>query len=294
MDTFTKRFETGKLPSRLEVDVEDYATVTVQVIGGTVAATGFGASYEASPISGGKETGPWIPISGQRSNSPTAFDASFGGLGLAVDTPETLFRTFNVAALKRFRVRATALTAGNVLVIVNLSKVPTTFASPAVSTVALSDLVTEDAASTSGGKAMAIAGVRVPATPAAQTSAANDWGNIALTSEGKQIPAGQGAEEFTFQTWGAIPTAEADVRAAQAAGIRQYITDCTMENTSDAWLRGSVKDGAATVLFAFTVPPRSTVTHSFKTPLRGSAATAIRAVGSAAGLNMALTGYIGV
>lgn len=63
------------------------------------------------------------------------------------------------------------------------------------------------------------------------------------------------------------------VIAAQAAGVRTYLTDVTLTNTSAAMIYVEIKDGT-TVKWTFPVPATGGVTHRFATPLRGTAATA--------------------
>lgn len=63
------------------------------------------------------------------------------------------------------------------------------------------------------------------------------------------------------------------VIAAGAAGIKHYITDVTITNTSASNIYVELKDGA-TAKWTFPVPANSGVTHSFSTPLAGTAATA--------------------
>lgn len=63
------------------------------------------------------------------------------------------------------------------------------------------------------------------------------------------------------------------VLAAGAAGIKHYITDVTLTNTSSSNIYVELKDGATTK-WTFPVPANSGVTHSFRTPIGGTAATA--------------------
>lgn len=63
------------------------------------------------------------------------------------------------------------------------------------------------------------------------------------------------------------------VIAAGAAGIKHYITDVTITNTSASNIYVELKDGAS-AKWTFPVPANSGVTHSFSTPLAGTAATA--------------------
>lgn len=63
------------------------------------------------------------------------------------------------------------------------------------------------------------------------------------------------------------------VLAAGAAGVKHYITDVTISNTSSSNIYVELKDNT-TVKWTFPVPANGGVTHSFATPLAGTAATA--------------------
>lgn len=63
------------------------------------------------------------------------------------------------------------------------------------------------------------------------------------------------------------------VLAAGAAGVKHYITDVTITNTSSSNIYVELKDNT-TVKWTFPVPANGGVTHSFRTPLGGTAATA--------------------
>jgi hypothetical protein len=63
------------------------------------------------------------------------------------------------------------------------------------------------------------------------------------------------------------------VLAAGAAGIKHYITDVTITNTSASNIYVELKDGATTK-WTFPVPANSGVVKSFQSPLGGTAATA--------------------
>lgn len=67
--------------------------------------------------------------------------------------------------------------------------------------------------------------------------------------------------------------ASTEVIAAQAAGVRTYVTDVTITNTSASMIYVELKDGT-TVKWTFPVPATGGVTHRFAVPLRGTAATA--------------------
>lgn len=63
------------------------------------------------------------------------------------------------------------------------------------------------------------------------------------------------------------------VLAAGAAGIKHYITDVTITNTSASNIYVELKDNT-TVKWTFPVPANGGVTHTFASPLAGTAATA--------------------
>ena len=61
--------------------------------------------------------------------------------------------------------------------------------------------------------------------------------------------------------------------AAQGSGVRTYLTDVTITNTSSNNIYVEIKDGS-TAKWTFPVPANGGVTHQFKTPLKGTANTA--------------------
>lgn len=63
------------------------------------------------------------------------------------------------------------------------------------------------------------------------------------------------------------------VLAAGAAGVKHYLTDITLANTSASNIYVELKDNTTTK-WVFPVPANGGVTHSFRTPLAGTAATA--------------------
>lgn len=63
------------------------------------------------------------------------------------------------------------------------------------------------------------------------------------------------------------------VLAAGAAGVKHYITDVTLTNTSSSNIYVELKDGT-TAKWTFPVPANGGVTHHFATPIGGTAATA--------------------
>jgi len=67
--------------------------------------------------------------------------------------------------------------------------------------------------------------------------------------------------------------ASTSVIAAQGAGIKTYITDITLTNTSSSNIYVELKDGTS-VKWTFPVPANSGVTKAFLSPLAGTANTA--------------------
>jgi len=61
--------------------------------------------------------------------------------------------------------------------------------------------------------------------------------------------------------------------AAAAAGVKIYLTDVTLTNTSASNIYVEMKDGT-TVKWTFPLPANSGVTHHFRSPIGGTAATA--------------------
>jgi hypothetical protein len=299
MKYFNKRFVSGEIPSRLEIDVEDIATIMVHVVGGDANMTGFAGQFEGSLNSNSKETGGWFPVTGQRSNSQSTVEASVS-VSLNAGVANSFYHIINVTALKRFRVRASALTTGNVDVYVIGSDAPTTFLP--IGTINIGSAGTaasnlgkaEDATHASGDVGVMMLGVRA-GTPSAVTSAAGDYGYVALTNEGKQIPAGQGSEEFQWQQRTIdLGTTDVAMKASAGAGLRNMITDIIIENTGAAACRIIISDGA-TAIFSATVPAGNAFSHSFKTPLKGSVATVVNARGAAATTSAVhLIGYVGI
>ena len=153
----------------------------------------------------------------------------------------------------------------------------------------------EDAVHVSGDMGTFVLGVRAPATPIAPASAAGDYSLVLVDSEGKLITAGTGDSAQTVQA-NVILTAVTDAALLAAAGatLRNYVTDITAENNSDAAVRVIVRDGT-TNLWSATLPARTTVSRSFNTPLRGTVNTAINGQLSVAGsVPVSIGGYKGI
>lgn len=63
------------------------------------------------------------------------------------------------------------------------------------------------------------------------------------------------------------------VIAAQGSGVKTYVTDVTITNTSSSNIFVELKDGS-TAKWTFPVPANGGVTHNFATPIAGTANTA--------------------
>lgn len=155
----------------------------------------------------------------------------------------------------------------------------------------------EDAAAASGDTLVAVGGVRIPTTPVAQTSAAADYGTLAIDQEGKVVVTPYAGMEVS---WQANPltlstTTSTALKAAAAAGVRNYITDIDIANTSATGVRVDILDNV-TIIRSFWVPPTTTVSRYFSMPIRGTAATALNVQLSAAvtDVRVAANGYIGL
>jgi hypothetical protein len=95
---------------------------------------------------------------------------------------------------------------------------------------------------------------------------------------------------------GIINTTDVPVRAAGAAGIRNYVTSATFSNASATVATEVViKDGASTVLWRGFLPANAAnVAVTFPNPLRGTAATAVNVacITTGAAVYANLQGYI--
>ena len=92
-----------------------------------------------------------------------------------------------------------------------------------------------------------------------------------------------------------VNTTDTQVIAAQAAGVRLYITHISIHNshaTTGTWV--NIKDGSTTIFTAW-MDPKSGGVYSFAEPLRGSAATALNAACETSGANVRVNavGHIG-
>lgn len=89
-------------------------------------------------------------------------------------------------------------------------------------------------------------------------------------------------------------TTDLVLAAARGAGIRNYLTDFTVSNTSAAAVVVVVKDGS-TVIWRGSVPPASTLINNLSRPLRTAANTALAAAALTATTSVIVSasGYTG-
>ncbi len=154
----------------------------------------------------------------------------------------------------------------------------------------------EDNPAASGDMGTFVLGVRTPTTAVALTSAAGDYGGFAIDAQGRQITSPFADTVHQWQSTQAITVnTDTSVKASAGAGLRNYITDVTLSNSSAAAVLVQIKDGS-TVIWQAHVPAGGTVTKEFSVPLKGTAATAVNVNVAVATTTMyvSLGGFIGV
>lgn len=153
----------------------------------------------------------------------------------------------------------------------------------------------EDAVHASGDAGVHILGVRASATPTTPASAAGDYASMMVDVEGKTVVTLHAAPEQTKQARvDFTATSDLQLLPSAGAGLRNYITDITVENTGAAAARFLLRDGTTTIWSA-TVPAGSTLTRTFGTALRGTAATVVNGqLGAAGTVTVSVSGFAGV
>lgn len=113
--------------------------------------------------------------------------------------------------------------------------------------------------------------------------ATGDTADLVTTLVGALVQKPYSIPELDWQFAGALTTTTAvPARAAQAAGIRNYVTGVQFSNSGASAVDVIVLDGT-TVIFQATVAAGAFIRACFQTPLRGTAATALNVNLSAAG-----------
>lgn len=277
--------------SFVAVNLADADTLSVQITGTFVATL---------IIQGSIDGVNWINMSSLVNVN--------GGAGLSTITAAGIYQV-DVAGLNYLRVTASAYTSGTAnvamsqtdntgVVAIDGGTVSISGSSSITPGSAAANLgKAEDAVHASGDVGIETLGVRVPATPAAQTSAAGDYGAMAIDAEGKMVASQYAATDHYWQSAALTltTTTSTALKAAGAAGIRNYLTDIDIANTSATAVRVDILDGA-TVLVSFQVPAGAHVQHSYSVPKKGTAATALNVQLSAAvtDVRVAANGYIGL
>lgn len=135
----------------------------------------------------------------------------------------------------------------------------------------------EDAAA---GTAGVIAAGVVRTAVAPTTLIAGDQARLTMTSGAALVNKPFSVPDTDWQyaaaAGGIINTTDVAVRAAQAAGIRNYVTGIQLRNTNAVATEFVIKDGA-TVIWRTQLPANMADAQNitFMTPLRGTAATAV-------------------
>jgi hypothetical protein len=286
--------------SAVEIDTDGKTTLTIQTAGTYTGALSVQGAVDANS--------PFVTLGGQAVlNENTGATA-----GTIASGTQAIFQV-DVSGFERVRVTGLSAMTGSVTVYLRATQASAMVALgapiPSGSNVigAITNLIpgvgatnlgkAEDAVAASGDTGLANLGVRVPTTPAAQTSAAGDYGMLAIDAEGKLIASQYSATDHYWQSSALTlnSTTSTAMKAAAAAGVRNYLTDIDIANTSATGVRVDVLDGA-TVIASFWSPPTSHVQHSYSIPKKGTAATALNVQLSAAvtDVRVSANGYIGV
>lgn len=197
-----------------------------------------------------------------------------------------------------FKGGSTAAAAGDAALVVSLSpNSPLPSISTSVTPGTAATHLGKAAAATPGSTDTGVAPLFVRATSVpASRSSAGAYAIGMVDAEGKQIIQQYADPVNTWQTALALTTTTAAaLKAAGAAGIRNYCTGVTVSNSSATTTLVTVLDGA-TVIWQAQVGAGVTVVVPFETPLRGTAATALNAnLGTAVtSVYVSAQGFIGI
>jgi len=110
------------------------------------------------------------------------------------------------------------------------------------------------------------------------TLVAGDTSDLFISTGGAQVVVLNSVPELSWQYAALLTTnTQTAAKAAGAAGIRNYVTDIQLQNTSATATVFTLQDGASTVLWQCSLPASMTVPIDieFHTPKRGTAATAL-------------------
>lgn len=127
------------------------------------------------------------------------------------------------------------------------------------------------------------------------TLVAGDTSDLFVSSAGQLVQKPYASAELDWQYTGVLTTTTAQaVRAAGAAGVRNYVTGLQYQNTNATTTTVLVLDGA-TLIAQYNAPGNmaAPAVIGFATPLRGTAATAlnVNCGTAAASLQVNVQGY---
>jgi hypothetical protein len=119
----------------------------------------------------------------------------------------------------------------------------------------------------------------------------NDRTNLMAGVDGVQIVrANSNLESLSRGTAAITDGSSTSVIAAAGAGVKTYITDVIIANSSATFVTVDLRDGTAgSVMATFPVPATSGCVHHFASPLGGTANTAVAADPSAAASTVTVT-----
>lgn len=171
--------------SRIEFDVENAATIAIGIIGGSVNATGVAFTFEASLDSSDKNTGSWVTASGRNVNGGAAV-FSTGATTINTGTIHSV-TIFDATVFKKIRVNVTGITAGNIVIIGNISDKYPAYGPTTVSSGGSSIGKNEDDPHSNGHTGAFILGVRNDNALATYAGANGDYVPMALDNMGVQF-----------------------------------------------------------------------------------------------------------
>lgn len=247
-----------------ECDVSGYNAVSVQTLGNP---SGQAVVYQHS-----SDGTNWFPC--------PARSLSVSGLATlpAQSSNSATYTEYSVRGSRRFRILMNVISTGALTFWVNL--IPS--AGPLATIYAtITGGAAHDAAIT--GNPIRIAGRALSASYT--TVATGDTADFITTLDGRQIVLSGAIPENTWSyaaaSGGIVNTTAVTIKAAAAAGIRNYLRSLQVINSAAVASEFSVRDGAAgTVLYRGYVPASMTAQQqiNFDPPLRGTAATLMEVV----------------
>ena len=243
----------------LTVDCSQFRQLSFSVQGTNAGTVQFEASDE--PTFATAQSVPCVPAGG----------------GAAVASTTTTTKAYFIApvVLRYFRLRISAgATAQRTVIVQGYQQ--TTFTTSQTITTATSGAAAHDAVIS--GAPVRIGGRAISANYAAV--ATGDTADLVTTLAGALITRDNAIPEnswsYAAASGGITNTVDVAVKAAAAAGIRNYVTGISLSNNSATATEFVIKDGASTVLWRCHLPANaSNVSIQFNPALRGTAATDI-------------------